>query len=133
MEVETQHLVHRYSCKTVMHHEHGSLRCLDVLLMANAKLQFAKVAASFGPPPGDRVEAEKQIRELQIAKLNVESACLAFVSSPDSPKTSVSVSTDSLLANDVSYMLVLSSNTGAGRGIIAQILHPRVAEYLYGG
>lgn len=79
------------------------------------------------------MEAEKQIRELQIAKLNVESACLAFVSSPDSPKTSVSVSTDSLLANDVSYMLVLSSNTGAGRGIIAQILHPRVAEYLYGG
>lgn len=45
LKIETQHLVHHYSCKTVMHHEHFSLRCLDVLLTANAKLYLPKSEA----------------------------------------------------------------------------------------
>lgn len=99
-----------------MHHEHVSLRCLDVLLVANAKLNSAKSWRVLDPPLA--VEAEKQITNSQIKRRN------------GLPKTSVSVSTDSLLANDVSYMLVLSSYTGAARGVIAQILHPHAAEWL---
>lgn len=37
VKIETQHLVHHYSCKTVMHHEHISLRCLDVLLTTGVR------------------------------------------------------------------------------------------------